>query len=117
MRRAIVLVLALGMLVGALVGVGAAEEHGPPEHGHMLLQRWQVEIIDGQPHLTYRKCVDLAGGRSVPNHAHHDRVHMPTSNEEHGLHTAGHAVVPTAPLTPWANCEEFPQALPLGAGG
>jgi hypothetical protein len=51
----------------------------------------------------YRKCVDLASGRSLPNPAHHDNIHEGTAG--HAVQKSGHLVVPTAPLTPLTGCD------------
>lgn len=90
--------LALG---GATV-LADGGDHGLPDHGHILL----LGVGDDD----YRKCVDLAGGRSVPLVAHHGRVHAPEIGDDgrginvKGIRQAGHAVVPTAPLSPYPGC-------------
>ena len=115
MKRAIVLLLALGMLVGGLVGTGVADD----EHPHMLIQRPVVgpivegDEVTGFELIGYRKCVDLAAGRPVPLHAHHANIHIGSGGGSAGLANAGHAVVPGAPLTPWADCAAFAAALPI----
>lgn len=74
-------------------------DHEVPDHGHILLLG-----VDGN---DFRKCVDLAGGRSVPLVAHHDRVHAPEIGDDgrginvRGIRQAGHAVVPPFPLSPY----------------
>ena len=112
---ALVTVVALGLLVGALAGSGVAEEHDQevPLHGHMLVQRPVFGEVDGIPAaLGFRKCVDLAAGRALPLNAHHDHIHTGSAGAALAMR-AGHAVVPTAPLTPWANCAELAAALPI----
>jgi hypothetical protein len=60
----------------------------------------------------FRRCVDLAGVRAVPLHAHRTNIH--TGRAGCALSgRAGHAVVPTAPLTPWANGAALHAALPI----
>lgn len=117
MKRAFTLLaatlLALGLAAPALAQ--------PPDHGHVLVQRPVVEFLqDGPlgpgPYLTgYRKCVDLAGGRQVPLSAHHAHVHQGTAGEML-FDRAGHAVIPTAPLTPVEDCAGLADSLPLFAG-
>jgi hypothetical protein len=88
----------------ALSGVTASADSGVPDHGHILLIGFNSEDF------AYRKCVDLAGGRSVPLVAHHDQVHAPEIGQDgrginvRGIRQAGHAVVPTAPITPFLGC-------------
>jgi hypothetical protein len=110
MRRLGVTLVLLGLVLGAAPVI--AQEF--PEHPHMLLQRPEVDLIDGVPHLVgVRKCVDLAGNRAVPLHAHHDRLHFGSSGVSFGG-PSGHVVIPTAPLAPWNDCEDFVENfLPL----
>ncbi len=72
-----------------------------------------IEIEDGAL-VGFRKCVDVANNRAVPLNAHHDGIHTGTAGA--ALQGAGHAVVPGAPLTPWADCAEFEAALPIPLG-
>lgn len=117
MRR-LSLVLALLGLVAITVPVIAQEEFD--RHPHMLLQRPEVGLIDGVPHLVgYRKCVDLAGNRTVPLHAHHEHLHFGDSGVSFDGES-GHVVIPAAPFpspfedpVPWGNCAEFATLLPL----
>jgi hypothetical protein len=89
-------------------------------HPHMLLQRPEIGLIEGSPHLVgFRKCVDLAGNKSVPLHAHHDHLHFGASGVSFDGES-GHVVIPAAPFPapfadplPWGNCEEFATFLPL----
>ena len=92
------------LATGGITASASDHDHGVPDHGHILLLGFNGEDF------TYRKCVDLAGGRSVPLVAHHDRVHAPETGEDgrginvRGIRQAGHAVVPTAPITPFPGC-------------
>jgi hypothetical protein len=114
MRHLVVLMVLIAML-GA-TGLGPVLAHGVPDHPHMLVQRPVVEIIDGAPYLVgFRKCVDLAGGRNVPLNAHHDHIHTGRAGEAL-FERAGHAVIPGAPLSPWANCAALQAALPILVG-
>lgn len=94
---------AAALALGGVTASADGGEHQTPDHGHILL----LGVAEGG---DYRKCVDLAGGRSVPLVAHHGRVHAPEIGEDgrginvRGIRQAGHAVVPTAPLTPYAGC-------------
>jgi hypothetical protein len=84
-----------------------------PPHGHMLVLQPEFDPALGEHGgvTGWHRCIDLAGGRHVPLHAHHDTVHTGRAGE--ALFDAGHAVVPTAPLTPWENCAELEAALPI----
>lgn len=112
MRRLGVTLVLLGLVLGAAPAMAEEEPQFDP-HAHMLLQRPEIGFIDGVPHLVgVRKCVDLAGNRAVPLHAHHDRLHFGSSGVSFGG-PSGHVVIPTAPLTPWNDCEQFLTFLPL----
>lgn len=84
----------------AAVAVGAAlslagpavADSPPPRHGHILL------LGANEAELTYRKCVDLAGGRHVPLHAHHANLHRGRAGM--AMDRAGHAVIPTEHILP-----------------
>ncbi|TVR88395.1 MAG: hypothetical protein EA416_13565 [Trueperaceae bacterium] len=95
-------VLALLMVGGMVWAMG--EDHGPVEHGHVLVLGLQYDD-EGNPSI--RKCVDLANGRALRNNAHHDHLHTGRAGE--AVAGAGHAVIPTAPLprVPWSNCAEL----------
>ena len=88
---------------------GAAQADGtvaPPEHGHMLV----LGLEFGDHGVRYRKCVDIAAGRALPLHVHHDGLHAGTAGD--ALRDAGHFPLPTAPLSPWKNCAELVAAFP-----
>jgi hypothetical protein len=120
MKRRLTLIAVVAVLASMLALPTAAEEHDDfqfPEHGHMLVQRPVIGIVtvdgvDFEAAIGFRKCVDLAGGRALHLGAHHERVHFGQAGralEER----AGHAVVPTAPLTPWDDCAALEEALPI----
>ncbi len=120
-RTTLILVLTLVLSVGVLAGPtfaaggpgGPHHEGGPPPHPHMLLIHPEIGLVDGAPSLVgFRRCVDLAGNRLVPNHAHHDHIHTGAAGTALSTN-AGHAVVPGAPLTPWADCSALEGALPI----
>lgn len=105
-------VMALLVVLGTSLGVLAAPalSQGPPEHPHMLVVG--LELDENENPVSFRRCVDLAAGKALPLKAHHAHVHTGRAGE--ALWNAGHAVVPAAPITPWANCAEliaefFPQ--------
>lgn len=116
MRRLAVVLALLGL--GAIAVPVIAQEFD--RHPHMLLQRPEVGLIDGVPHLVgFRKCVDLAGNETVPLHAHHEQLHFGDSGVSFDGQS-GHVVIPAAPFpspfsdpVPWSNCEEFASFLPL----
>lgn len=101
MRRVLAaILLVLGML-GALAAPALSQ--GPPRHPHMLVIGLELDE-NGEP-VSFRRCVDLAGGKALPLRVHHAHVHTGRAGE--ALRNAGHAVVPGAPLTPWRNCAEL----------
>jgi hypothetical protein len=110
----------LGLIGFVAVGNPASAQEEFDRHPHMLLQRPEIGVIDGVPHLVgVRQCVDLAGNQTVPLHAHHDQLHFGDSGVSFGGES-GHAVIPAAPFpspfadsVPWSNCEEFLTFLPL----
>ncbi len=104
----LVVLMALGMLVSSLAGVAAAHEE-PPPHGHILVLG--IEFDDDFNVVSYRRCVDLAAGRAVPNH--HNTLHTGRAGE--ALWNAGHAVAPTDPLWPGLrNCADFARMVEAG---
>ena len=111
MKRTMILLAAATTSLALLAPAAGAQ--GPPPHAHVLLQQAAVDEslveIEGEPFIRieveFRRCVDLAGGRPVPLHAHHQGVH--TGDAGDALRDkAGHLVVPMAPLTPWRNCAD-----------
>ena len=114
MRRVglLIAVLVVGFAALAFVAMPSSAQE-PPPHAHMLVQRPEFGLINGVPHLVgIRKCVDLAANRALPLNAHHDHIHTGGTGVSFGGES-GHVVVPTAPLTPWANCAEFEAAIPI----
>jgi hypothetical protein len=113
MRRLLIMTLAVAMLAVSVVGVGVAQEHEVPDHAHILVLGLEFGEVDGSFALVgWRRCVDLAAGRSVPLHAHHDRLHVGPVNDVL-IDNAGHAVVGTYPLAPWTSCADFDDFLPI----
>ena len=111
MKRSLIIILGLLLALGLMSGAAVAEEDPPWDedfaHGHVLLIG--VEVLDeGEDYvvITFRRCVDLAGGKALPKANHHNTVHTGRAGEAL-FDKAGHAVVPTAPLTEFANCEEL----------
>jgi hypothetical protein len=118
-RRTAALLAAITMALAMTTLAAGADEH-IPEHGHMLVQRpeFGVVTIDGIDYLAAvgaRRCVDLAAGQALHLGAHHDRVHFGTAGAMLG-EKAAHAVVPTAPFSPWENCSALEAALPIIIG-
>lgn len=119
MKRLGVMILLLGLAAIAIPVIAQEEPQFDP-HPHMLLQRPEVGVIDGVLHLVgVRKCVDLAGNRKVPLHAHHEHLHFGDSGVSFDGQS-GHVVIPAAPFgsplfdpVPWSNCAEFVTFLPL----
>jgi hypothetical protein len=113
MRRFGLILVLLGLVVGVAPGVA----QDVPPHAHMLVQRPVIDVIEFEGELWvaavgFRKCVDLAANRAIPLNAHHAHIHTGKAGEM--LDTkAGHAVVPTSPVTPWENCAALEAALPI----
>ena len=109
MRSTTAILAAAAALTVTLAVSGTAQADGtpaPPEHGHMLV----LGIEFGEDGVRYRKCVDIAAGKALPVHVHHDGLHAGTAGV--ALRKAGHFPVPTALLTPWENCEDLAKAFP-----
>jgi hypothetical protein len=70
-----------------------AQGHPQPfKHGHIML-------IGADPvEMTYRKCVDLAGGNALRLNAHHAHIH--TGRAGQALEKAGNFVIPTEDILP-----------------
>lgn len=97
---------ALTLTAGAIAVAGAASaDEGPsgppPVHGHMLV----LGLEFGPDGPTFRKCIDIAAGKALPVHVHHDGLHAGTAGD--ALRRAGHFPVPTAPLTRWSGCADL----------
>jgi hypothetical protein len=114
MKRGVTLVAVLALALSMFAGVSAADEHGDtPEHGHIRLLHatWTGPGVGpGTEVLSYRKCVDLAGGNALPLQAHHDTVH--TGRAGQALRGAGHLTIPTFPLTGIRSCADLPPSIP-----
>lgn len=105
MKRTLVLMILAGtLIVGLLAGPALSSppwgEEPPPPHGHLMLTGVEYDS-DGEP-VDYKKCRELANGKPVPKHAHHEHRHVGGAGEQ-----SGNIVVPLAPLAPWENCAEF----------
>jgi hypothetical protein len=106
MKGKIAALLAAMLSLSLVAGPASADEHGEPwpEHGHMLLLHADYS---GEGETTfihsYRTCIDIASGRKL-DRAHHTTIHQGRAGAV--LRGAGHLVVPTAGMTPWANCQE-----------
>jgi hypothetical protein len=115
-RRTTTLLTVLLLAMSTLAAPASAQ--GWPDHGHLLLIGAVVEPVANPPQGSppYRihgfdRCVELANGRHVPLHAHHDRVHFGRAGQ--ALIGAGHQVVPTHPIFPNIHtCDDLRAALP-----
>lgn len=101
MKRLSILLVAVAALLGLAVGPAVAQL---PPHPHMLILGLELDET-GEP-VDFRKCIDLASGHPVPLNAHHSALHVGRGGEALFTH-AGHLVVPGAPVSPFANCEEL----------
>jgi hypothetical protein len=94
---AVTLVVAVALAGGTASGPASASEL--PEHGHvMLLGAIWTGSGPGTDLESYERCVDLANGRALKNHAHHANIHTGSASE--AVKKSGHLVIPTAPLAP-----------------
>ena len=115
MKKALAVAGAAALVLGPLAGTATSEEHPegpPPRHGHLLLIGMEYDA-SGEP-VNFRKCIELAGGKRLPLKAHHMTVHTGKAGE--ALLAAGKMAVPTAPLAPWSNCDEFVEMIFSGSG-
>jgi hypothetical protein len=110
--------LAVFLVAALLAAVSAAPvaAQEPPEHPHMLLVHFEFdpEMGDFGALVGFHRCIDLAAGKALPLHAHHTTVHTGVAGG--ALFSAGHVVIPGAPLTPWADCAALTAALPIVFG-
>jgi hypothetical protein len=96
--------IAAAALISAMVAVGGtttgtAGASELPEHGHvMLLGAVWTGSGPSTDVKSYDRCVDLANGNALKNHAHHANIHMGTASD--AVKKSGHLVIPTAPLAP-----------------
>jgi hypothetical protein len=92
-RRVAAVTTGAALAMGMLAAPAAA--HGPPAHTHALLLHavWEGSGPSTEIH-SYERCVDVANGRTLPNHVHHDTVHEGRAGA--ALNHAGHLVVPFA---------------------
>jgi hypothetical protein len=102
MKRVLFVSVAASLLVGVLGASAGADQH-IPLHPHMLVLGIE---FDGDQPVSYDKCIDLAANNKLPLTAHHSALHVGTGGAALAMH-AGHVVVPGAPVSPWANCEEL----------
>ena len=111
MRKLLLLIATAVILgVGAVVGSSLAQS-SLPEHPHLLVIGFEIE--EGFV-VSFRNCVELAGGQALKLKTQHAHVHFGTANLAL-QQKAGNAVVPTAPFpfVPWSNCAELESYLPL----
>ena len=112
MRRIALALAAGGLAAAALVTPAQADEH-LPEHPHLLLLG--ADFSDAG--VTFRKCVDLAGGQALPLHVHHEHLHVGKTGQALREH-AGHLVIPAAPFPSpfitWRDCQEFERLFGSG---
>lgn len=97
--------LAVGALaLSGLVAAGtASSQEGPPRHSHAHVTG--VVVDENDEPVSFRKCKELANNQALPLNSHHEHIHTGRAGEAQWQ--AGNVVVPLAPLTPWANCEEL----------
>jgi hypothetical protein len=95
-----------------------ADQHTPFDHphGHALLVGADVTWVDPAPGMPpyvindYARCVELAGGRPVPLHAHHGRLHFGIAGG--ALVQGGHLVVPLGIIPGIDTCADIAE-IPL----
>lgn len=114
MKRGVTLFAVLVLALSMFAGVSAADEPGAtPEHGHIRLLHatWMGPGVGPDTEvLSYRKCIDVAGGNALPLQAHHNTVH--TGRAGQALRGAGHLTIPTVPLTEIRGCADLPPSIP-----
>jgi hypothetical protein len=98
MKRTMTVAAVLTLTLGLMAGPAAADLQ---PHPHALIVGMSVEMTQEGPVVSWRKCVDLAGGNALTLRAHHENVHAPggIGNDGrginvHGIRQAGHAVAP-----------------------
>ncbi len=107
MKRSLSLAAVIALALSLMSGPAAASPLDDP-HPHVLLLGADITWVDpgpGQPPYVindYRKCVDLAGGRTLKHNRFHDNVHFGQANQ--ALVGAGHIVVP------FTNCAALDEA-------
>ena len=106
MHRFVVLAAAVGIMAGSFTIAQAQED--PVPHGHLMVTGIEFDAV-GDP-VAFKKCRLLANGRPVPNHAHHDKLHVGDVGEVLWTNARA-AVVPLYPLAQWETCEEFEQMI------
>jgi hypothetical protein len=111
-KRIVVLVLALSMLFAVQIGPVLSQDL--PRHSHIMLLGLEFDDT-GEP-IGFRRCVDLAGGRDVPLHAHHDNLHVFQGGaaSEALMGRANIWVIPSAGLAPWDDCAGFIEFMTAG---
>lgn len=90
-RRLMTIVGVMLLMISMLAGPAAALHEGgsihEPHHHVLLLQ---VQVVEdaadadatlhppggGEVHITFRRCIDLAGGNDTPVASHHDNLHF-----------------------------------------
>jgi hypothetical protein len=120
MRRIVTTLAAALLALSTMAAPGIADEvpGRPPPHGHLFVQRPVIEFVADGPQgpgvyaTGFRRCIELP---AVPLTAHHASLHMGAAGQAL-VQQAGHAVIPAAPLTPWASCAELEEALPIRVG-
>ena len=105
--RGAAVLLGSSLAVSCVLTASAAAEGTEPaaEHGHMLV----LDVRFTEQGLTFRRCVDVAAGGALPLHAHHDHLHHGRAAD--ALERTGNVVVPTAPLSEFADCAALEQAF------
>ncbi len=106
---------AVGAMAALMLAAGpsaTADEPEFPAHGHVLLLGVEFDYSGGGPRpdiVSYERCVDIAANRDLPLNAQHEHVHFGRAGQ--ALLTAGHVFIPTAPLTPFKDCESLAATL------
>ena len=104
-RTTVATVVAALLTCAGAVAAQADEQGEAPAHGHFLV----LGVQFGDQGLTFRSCVDVGAGRQLPLHAHHEHLHHGSAAD--ALQAAGNYVVPTMPITPWADCAAFEETF------
>lgn len=117
--RLAAVLLAIGVLFAQVPSIAGAD--ATEEHGHVLLIGADFSENPGYPDAggprlfihDYRRCVDLANGKRLPNHVHHDNLHTGAAGQ--AIETrSGNLVVPLDPITPFTGCAHINTAFGKG---
>lgn len=115
-KRLLVFLLAVSMtvVVAGISALGDDHENELPEHAHILVLNAELSFSpEGEPDLTYDKCIDLANNNKLKLNAHHEHVHFGETGVSFGG-ASGNIVGPADgfPGIPWTDCDSLADFFP-----